>query len=309
MRALVLGAGGLGSYIGAVLARSGRDVTLLARGEHARSVSASGLSVVTPEERYSVSIPCVSDVADGEWDIVFVAVKAFSLNELAEDLVHVARSGTLVVPLLNGVSASRRLVEQGVPADQLVDGLAYVTAFRLSPGTIERSGAHQRLLFGSSTGASRSAAEQVAEWFTEGPIHAQVLDDIRPSQWEKMAVVCAVTVVCVLGGGSMGAARNSGDGRAFQREAIREVAAVARASGVSLPPDVGERVGGVLDSFPDDFYPSVVHDLRHERRTEIDELCGEIVRLGREFGVPIPLHLATTEQVLATAEGSGAPGF
>lgn len=303
MTGLVLGAGGLGSYIGAVLARSGRDVALLARGEHAHAVATSGLSVVTPEESYQVSIPCVPGVGAGDWDVVFVAVKAFSLDELAEDLVRVAGTGALVVPLLNGVGVSGRLVERGVPADQLVDALAYVTAFRLSPGTIERSGTHQRLLFGSSTGASRAAAERAAAWFSDSPVQTQVLDDIRPAQWEKMAVVCAVTVVCVLGGGTMGAARKARGGQDLQRDAIQEIEGVARGLGISLPRDVASRVGDVLDGFPDDFYPSVVHDMRHDRRTEVDELCGEIVRLGREVQVATPLHAAATHRVHETNPG------
>jgi 2-dehydropantoate 2-reductase len=295
MRVLVIGAGGLGSYVGAVLARAGHDVALMARGEHARAIEAHGLEVRAQDEAFVTRPRCVAP--DGEpagADVVFVAVKAYSLEEVAPAIVSLARRGALVVPLLNGVDVSERLVVAGVPADRLVDGVAYLTAFRVAAGIIERRGMHQRLVVGSTTGRSAGSLEVVRELFEGTAVEVIVADDIGIELWLKMAVVCSLAMICGVTGAAIGPIRTHEFGRDLQARAIAEVIGVGRGRGVSLPNDAADRVGATLDGFPDDFYPSVLHDLRSGRRTEMDALVGTVARLGRSVGIETPLADAAT---------------
>lgn len=309
-KVVVVGAGGLGSYIGAVLGRSGHDVTLVVRGAHADAIRARGLEVRAPEETFLTRPLCIApgDGAPGA-NVVFIAVKAYSLDEVSRSVVTLAEGGAIVVPLLNGVDVSKRLEAAGVPGDRLVDGVAYLTAFRTEPGVIERKGVHQRLVIGSTTGTGPEGLERVRTLFRSTPVELVVADDIRVELWLKMAVVCSLAVICGVTGDAIGPIRRHEFGRDIQARAIAEVLGVGRAQGVALPDDAEARVGGTLDAFPDDFYPSVLHDLRSGRPTEMDSLAGTIARLGRGSGAATPLADAATCAVslveARTQSGSG----
>lgn len=302
----MIGAGGLGSYVAATLARAGHDVSLVVRGAHGDAVRDRGIRVDAPDGSFVAHPHCVDpNGAIGPVDVAFVAVKSYSLGEVSGWLAALAAEGAVVVPLLNGVDVSRRLVASGVAPDALVDGVAYVTAFRTGPGRIERKGEHQRLIVGSSTGAGPQAIERLRTLFSETPVEIEIADDIRVALWQKMAVVCSLAMICGMTGSSLGPIRTHPFGASLQRRAIAEVLAVGRATGVPLPDDAEARVGATLDGFPDDFYPSVLHDLRSGRRTEMDDLAGVVARTGRVHGSEAPLAEAATCVVALVEDETG----
>ena len=295
MRIVVVGAGGLGSYVGALLARADHQVTLVARGEHLAAIRRSGLHVHTVAGDFDVQPECAASALELPGaDLTFVTVKAFSLDDVADQVAHLARAGSIVVPLLNGVTAGERLVERGVASDRLVEGIAYMTAFVTEPGRVERRAEHHRLVVGSSTGSDPAAISLIAEAFHGTGVEIVASEDIAAELWMKMAVVCALCVLCGLTGKSMGPIRTHRLGADLQKRAIAEVTSVARARAVELPRDAELTVGAALDAFPPDFVPSVIHDLRSGRPTEMEELGGAIVRLARESDVDVPLHEAAT---------------
>lgn len=290
-----MGAGGLGSWVGAELARAGHDVALVARGEHRAAIGEGGLRVRSLEGDFTVRPRCVGSAREvPDADVALVAVKAYSLDEVAPQLAAVAGEGAVVLPLLNGVDVTERLARAGVPRQRLVDGVAYMTAFRTGPGEVERKGSHARLVVGSASGEAAAALETVVALFRGGPVSVEVARDIRVELWEKMAVVCSLSVICCLTDAAVGPIRAHRLGADVQARAIAEVLAVGRGRGVPLPSGSEEAVGAILDGFPEDFYPSVLHDLRSGRPTEMDALAGVLTRMGREAGVPTPLLDAAT---------------
>jgi 2-dehydropantoate 2-reductase len=308
LKTLVVGAGGLGSYVGAVLARAGHETVLLARGAHAQAISADGLEIRTPEETWRVRPGCVTpSQAAPEADLVILAVKSYSLDDVAPVVRQLAERGALVLSLLNGVDVSERMEATGVPGHRIIDGVAYLTAFRTAPGYIERKGRHQRLVIGSSTGAGRDALIRVREAFAGTGVAVETTDDIGAALWSKMAVVCSLSVLCGMTGSAIGPVRAHPLGASLQARAIREVLSVGRATGVGIPADAAATVGGILDGFPDDFYPSVLHDLRSGRRTEMEHLAGAVARIGLSVDVPTPLADAAT-CVVALVETRMAQG-
>ena len=288
MKIVVVGAGGLGSYIGAVLDQAGHDVTLVTRGAHRAAIEAHGLTVRSHAGDFVTHPRCVGSALEIEGaDLAFLVTKTYSLDEVAPQLAHLAAHGSGIVSLLNGVDAVERLAAHGIPGDRLADGVAYMTSFRVGPGVVERKAAHQRIVGGQ-------LADRVREAFADTIVGVEIADDVRVELWEKMAVVCVLSVLCAMGERNMGSVRAHPFGAELQRQAIAEVFAVARARGVPIPEEAEPRTGARLDEFPDDFFPSVIHDLNQGRRTEMDDLGGAIVRLGGAAGVPTPLHAAGT---------------
>ncbi|NNF13277.1 MAG: ketopantoate reductase family protein [Gemmatimonadetes bacterium] len=300
MKIVVVGAGGLGSYVGAVLSQAGHDVVLVTRGDHRTTIESDGLRVRSHAGDFVANPRCVGSALEIESaDLAFLTTKTFSVDDVAPQLAHLADLGAHVVSLLNGVTAIDRLVERGVPADRLADGVAYMTSFRVQPGVVERKAAHQRIVLGEGR-----AADIAAEAFDGTLVDIEVTAEVKVELWQKMAVVCSLSVLCALGDHNMGSVRGHIFGAELQRMAIAEVMSVGRAHGVLLPPDAEDRIDAILDDFPDDFFPSVIHDLNQGRRTEMDDLGGAISRLGRGAGVPTPLHDAGT-LVVQTAETAG----
>lgn len=290
MKVVVVGAGGLGSYVGAVLGRAGHEVTLVTRGAHRAAIEADGLRVRSHEGDFVTHPACVGSAEELEGaDLAFLVTKTFSLDEVAPQLVHLAERGSCVVSLLNGVTARERLAAHGVPEDRLADGVGYMTSFRVEPGVVERKAAHQKIVVGKG-----GCAGTVVEAFGDTIVEIEVADDVRVELWEKMSVVCSLSVLCALGERNMGSVRRHPFGADLQSMAIAEVLGVGRARGVPIPGDAETRIDETLDRFPDDFFPSVIHDLNGGRRTEMDDLGGAISRMGRETGVPTPLHDAGT---------------
>jgi 2-dehydropantoate 2-reductase len=299
MRVVVVGAGGLGSYIGAVLEQAGHDVVLVARGAHRAAIDAEGLKVHAHGRSFVSRPRCVASALELEGaDLAFLVTETFSLDEVAPQLVHLAEGGSDVVSLLNGVTARQRLVAHGVPQGRVTDGIAYMTAFRVAPGVVERKAEHHRIVVGDG-----DADDTVRRAFLDTDVAVEAAADIRVELWEKMAVVCSLSVLCALAERRMGPLRGHPLGADLQRAAIGEVLAVGRAHGVGIADAADGRIDATLDRFPDDFYPSVIHDLNEGRRTEMDDLGGEIARLGRSVGVPTPLHDAGT-MIVQLAEAS-----
>lgn len=290
MKVVVLGAGGLGSYVGAVLGQAGHEVTLVARGAHRAAIEADGLRVRSHEGDFVTRPACVTSALElNGADLAFLATKTFSLDEVAPQLVHLAEGGSCIVSLLNGVTARERLAAHGVPEDRLADGVAYMTSFRVEPGVVERKAAHQKIVVGEG-----ACADTMVEAFRDTIVEIEVADDVRVELWEKMSVVCSLSVLCALGERNMGSVRRHPFGADLQSMAIAEVLTVGRARGVPIPTDADARIDETLDRFPDDFFPSVIHDLNGGRPTEMDDLGGAISGMGREAGVATPLHDAGT---------------
>lgn len=291
MKVVVVGAGGLGSYVGAVLAHAGHEVTLVTRGAHRDAIEERGLEVRSHAGDFHVDVRCVSSALEVDRaDLAFLVTKTFSLDEVAPQLVHLAERGAGVVSLLNGVTASERLAASGIAREVVADGVAYMTSFRIAPGVVERRADHQRIVLDAAAGP----LERVREAFAGTLVAIESVGDIRVELWEKMAVVCALSVLCALGERNMGSVRGHPFGEALQRAAIAEVLDVGRATGVPIPTGSDARIDATLDRFPDDFFPSVIHDLNEGRPTEMADLGEEVSRLGREHGVPTPLHDAGT---------------
>ena len=312
-RVFVLGAGGLGGYLGAVLHRGGATVHLVARGAHLEAMRADGLRVVEGAAATVEAIP-VSTVLPpvGAGDLVLLTVKAHALQSVGPSLAVAAEAGAWIVPLVNGVDALPRLREGGVPPQRTILGVAYVTAFRTAPGTVERRGDHGRLVVGLSgegtqptSSSALDAFGSVSRILNASRIEVVESPHIELEAWKKMLVVTALVGGCLVGAGGIGRVLEEPQGRREVRGLVAEAARVARASGIDLPVEVEAAAFERVCAFRSDFRPSLIHDLESGVPTEVDALNGAIVRMGTGFGVPTPLHERAV-QMVRSAEAAGA---
>lgn len=294
MRFAILGAGGVGGYYGGLLARNGHDVCVLARTSNLLALQERGLEIRTPGDAFTVRVQASDNVKDfGAVDCALVAVKNYSLAEIAPAAAFLAEQGALIVPLLNGVEVVEQLVAHGVPQAQLVGGLTAISVVRTAPGVFERRSPFQRVVLGESTKSQperKQRIDAIAQAFREAGVETNVSADITADLWRKFAFIASMAAACGLSRTAIGPLRATGLGRLLIERAVREVISVARARKVALADDEADRAMKVIDGLPEAMKPSLLIDLEAGRPTEIEDLSGAVSRLGKASGVETPVH-------------------
>lgn len=311
MKIAVVGAGGVGGYFGAALSRAGHEVRLLARGEHLAAIRAGGLRVKDPAEEWTASVAATDDPAAlSPAEIGIVAVKSYSLAEVAEVLRALARTGAVILPLLNGVETFETLVRLGVPPPSVLCGLAEISVDRTSPGLITRRSDFRRIVVGERSGGSSQRAEGIAAILRDSGADVRVSDSVIVDLWAKLVLMGTIAAACGLARTNIGAVRQAPLGRKLFERAAAEIIAVARARGISLREDEQRRVLDRVTALPAGFKPSLLLDLERGGRNELDALSGAVSRFGAESGVPTPIHDTATAAFSAasgvTAEAAEA---
>jgi 2-dehydropantoate 2-reductase len=292
MRVLIVGAGGVGGYFGAKLARGGVPVTMLARGAHLAAIQRDGLRVRSAVEGESVArVTAVADVVgQPPADVVLFCVKAFDTETAAAAIRPVIGPDTAVVSLQNGVDNEEAL-ERILGPGHAVGGVAYVFATIEAPGVIaHRFAGH--LVFGELDGRPSPRLDALRAACDAAGVRAELSSDIRHALWHKYLMISAQAGMTSLARAPIGVIRAVPESRLMYRRIVEELAALARASGVALGADVVDAVMKAADGLAAEAYSSLHHDLTQGKRLELEALHGHAVRLGERSGVPTPMVFA-----------------
>jgi 2-dehydropantoate 2-reductase len=292
MRVLVVGAGGVGGYFGARLARAGTAVTFLARGAHLEAMRRVGLRIRSAVDgEWVVEVEAVADVAGRPAaDVVLFCVKSFDTETAAAAIRPVVGPDTAVVSLQNGVD-NEAILERALGPGHAVGGVAYVFATIESPGVI----AHRlagRVVVGELDGRPSPRLERLREAFARAGVPADVVADIRRALWEKYLMISAQAGTTALARTPIGVIRAVPQTWRMYRTIVEELAAVARAAGVPLGDGAVDAIVKTAEGLAPEALSSLYHDLVHGRRLELEALHGHAVRLGERLGVPTPTVFA-----------------
>lgn len=288
MRILIIGAGGVGGYLSARLAQAGRDVTVVARGEHGRKLREQGLVIDGPSGRETIPLPAVvEDVAalTGRFDLVLIAVKWPELERACDPLPNLIAVSGVVAPMLNGLS-SEDVVARYVGAQRTLAAVAYMSAGITSPGGIYVHG-NTRIGLSAYRPGQEPELDTVGRMFTESGVPVQRTDDYRAMLWQKMVWNAPLNAICALTRKPAGVCVDLAE--ALVRRAMGEVVAVAAAEGVTLPsPLIDAMIATTRRDFPLT-EPSMLQDVRKGRPTEVDILQGEVIARASQHGVDVPV--------------------
>jgi len=300
MKIAVVGAGGVGGYVGGCLARAGHEVAMLARGEHLSAIRAKGLEVREPEGSARVQVRASDAVADlAGADIALVAVKSYSLPEAAPAVRTLTESGAVALPLLNGVEAVDSLIDRGVPRDRILAGLIMISAARVAPGVVERKSTFRSAVVGEPGGGASPRAEAAAAALREASVETRVSGEVAVDLWKKFLFIATVSAGCGLARAAVGAVREAPYGRLLFERAAAEVGAVGRARGVALPQAEENNVLKTIDGMAPALKPSFLLDVERGGPNELDILSGAVARYGRAVSVATPIHDAVVAALTA----------
>jgi 2-dehydropantoate 2-reductase len=304
---MVVGAGSVGGFFGAHLAKNNPNVSFLLRPRTLEAVKRHGLMIKSAKGNFTVHPPAASDPRElAPPDLIILAVKAYDLDEVMAQLEPVLTERTVMLTLQNGIDTEDRIIAR-LHRDSVVGGVAFIYSKIVAPGVIEhykRGG----VAIGELMGHKSERVLQIAEIFKQAGISCQLSDDIRKSKWEKMCWNCVFNPLTVLIDDKVAKALDHPEMAGVIRQIVGEVMAVSAAVKVPLAPDMAEKVVKWTQELRD-IHTSMYDDWKAKRPTEIDYLNGYIVRMGRELGIPTPVNEALTAMVKAITEREPAgPG-
>lgn len=310
----VMGGGAVGSYYGGLLAKSGVSVTMVGRPRHVDAIRAQGGVRVTSRD-FDFVAPVKASIeisALEECDLILLTTKTGDTEFVAGQLAHVLSSDACVLVFQNGIDGADRAAAhiKGL----VVPAVLFVSCQMESPGHVHHNGRGDIVLGDrdpSAPGARerREKLDDSAAMFRAASVHATVEDDIRPTQWSKLAMNCAYNALSALGRSRYERLVANEASRSIMRQVTEELVATAHADGVPL--DLETTVRRVMDlaSGVPQAISSTAQDITARRLTEIDDLNGFVVRRATALGVPVPVNATLVRLVRLLEAAPFDPAF
>jgi len=305
VRIVIAGAGAIGGYIGARLARVGTDVVLFARGPHLRAMQERGLRVVSPDGDFVVKPEVASDLnAIGQADVIVLGVKAHGLTTLAPQLRPLFGPDTVVVSTQNGIpwwyfqnyggeldGLSLETVDPGgaiaaaIEPRRVVGSLAYFSTDIAEPGVIHHTEGN-RISFGEPDGTRSERTKKIAETLIAAGFRCPVTTRFRHEIWVKLLGNVAFNPLSALTGATLVEMVRHPDVSQVVRTLMAETEAVAARLNIELPISIDQRMAGAGKVGA--HKTSMLQDLEAGRPLELEAIVGAVVELGDRLGVAMP---------------------
>ena len=305
MRFVIAGAGAIGGYIGARLAKAGADVVLFARGPHLRAMEERGLRVVSPDGDFEVRPAVTGDLSTiGTADVVFLGVKAHGLTTLAPGLRQLYGPNTVVVSTQNGIPwwyfhghggelDGLRLehvdpggvIASSIEPERVVGSLAYFATDIAEPGVIHHTEGNKMSL-GEPNGTRTERTKALADALIAAGLRCPVTTRFRHEIWVKLLGNVAFNPISALTGGTLEQLVRHTGTAALVREIMTETEAVAGKLGIELSISIDQRMAGAEKVGA--HKTSMLQDYEAGRPMELEAVVGAVVELGSRLGVSMP---------------------
>jgi 2-dehydropantoate 2-reductase len=307
----VMGAGAVGSFYGAMLARAGHAVTLIGRPAHVQAIQRDGLQLEMGGQRLAVPLDASSDPAAlAGADLVLCCVKSGDTEAAALQMAPHLGPATVLMSLQNGVDNAAKLARH-VPC-RVVPTVVYVAVALGGPGVVRHFGRGD-LAIGAMPGGTQSSVPEwptlqaVVDFFAGAQVPVRIVPDVAVELWAKLLVNCAYNAISALAQMPYARLAALAEIRALQQDIVREVTAVAAACGVVLPLQASlDAVAKIALGMPRQL-SSTAQDMARRKPSEIDHLNGFIARRGAELGVPTPVNRTLHALVKLMESGYEAP--
>lgn len=301
MKYLIIGAGGTGGCIGAYMTEAGKDVTLIARGKHLQRIKENGLKIETVwKGNYTVSPINVCDMEhyQEQPDVIFVCVKGYSLEDTVSFINRVAHKNTVVIPILNIYGTGGKL-QKMLPKLLVTDGCIYISANIKEPGTLLMHGEIFRIIYCVRNNSEyKPVLKQIEQDLKESNIQGLLSDDIRRDALQKFSYVSAMAACGLYYDAEALQMQKPGEIRETFVELIKEINELATAMEIYFTEDIVQINLDILDKLNPTASTSMQRDIAQGKKSEIDGLIFEVVRMGEKYGVPVQTYKKIAEKFI-----------
>ncbi len=278
----VMGAGAVGCYYGAMLARAGCSVTLIGRPQHVEAVQRSGLRLETKafDEQVKMRATAQPDGVRGA-QLVLFSVKSPDTEAAGKALAPHLDPEAAILTLQNGVDNAERL--SATLGREVIPAVVYVATEMAGPGHVRHHGRGE-LVIGRA-----AASDAIAAAFKSAGVPVEISGNAIGALWAKLIVNSAYNALSAITQLPYGRLVQGAGIPKIMQDVVDECLAVARAAGVTVPGDMHDATRRIAQTMPGQ-YSSTAQDLSRGKKTEIDYLNGFVVRKGEALGVPTPVN-------------------
>ena len=291
----VMGAGAVGCYYGAVLARAGHQVTLICRPQHAEAIRGAGLRLQTSssDELIKLKASTEADAVRGA-ELVLFSVKSTDTEAAGKAMAPHLERDAAIVTLQNGVDNAERLAT--TLGREVIPAVVYVAVEMAGAGHVRHHGRGE-LVIGRGAGS-----EAIVAAFGAAGVAVEISDNVAGALWAKLIVNSAYNALSAITQLPYGRLVQGERVPDVMRDVVDECLALAQASGVKVPGDMHEAVRRIAQTMPGQ-YSSTAQDLARHKKTEIEHLNGFVVRKGNALGVRTPVNRVLLALVKALEAG------
>ncbi len=305
MRTLIAGAGAIGGYIGACMAKAGQDVTLFARGPHLKAMRENGLRVLSESGDFQVHPQLIGDLTGaGSFDVIYLGVKAHGLTSLAPSLTPLIAENTTVVSTQNGIpwwyfqtGAGEQtglhlesvdpggVIGAAINPARVVGSLVYLGTEIVEPGVIRHTEGN-RISLGEPDGSRSDRLRAIAADLIAAGLRAPVTTRMRNEMWVKLLGNVAFNPLSALTRATLAQMARDPGVCNLVRSIMGEVESVAGKLGMDLPISIDQRIAGAEKV--GEHKTSMLQDLEAGRPMELEPVVGAVVELGEKLGIDMP---------------------
>jgi 2-dehydropantoate 2-reductase len=299
LRVAVLGPGGVGGFLAAMLAREGSAVLVLAGDGTSHAIAQSGLRLESARfGNFDVAVRTAPRLTDGV-DACLITVKATQLRDAVDRIPASALGAALVVPFLNGVEHVD-LLRAIYPPASVAPATIRIETTRAAPGLIRQTSPFASVEL-AARDQNRDRVESLAAHLQASGLDVRIREDEAAMLWDKFALLAPMALLTTLERANAGAIRTRRRQEAIAL--IGEVVAVAAADGVEID---RQAVLHLLDSVPESMESSMQRDQAAGRPLELDALGGALLRRAAKAGIEVPVTRRVVGELQARS-GRPAP--
>lgn len=308
MKICIFGAGAIGSYLGAEIARTGADVTLIARGLHLKAMQSNGLIVRKSAEEFSINLPCTENPAElEEQDFIIITLKAHSVPKICNLIPPLLGPNSTIVTASNGIPwwyfyklagpwtnyrvnavDPKNIQWQVLRPERVIGTVVYPAVEIVNPGIVEVQShvGQNRFPIGEPDGERTDRVQTLSSLMINAGFKAPVRKNIRSDIWIKLWGNLAFNPISALTGATLENIVQDTGTSALARSMMLEAQTLAEKLNIRFNIDVNKRIQGA--GAVGAHRTSMLQDFQQKRPMEIDALVGAVSEIGRLVGVPTP---------------------
>jgi len=303
----VYGIGGVGGYFGGRIAHKiskgnrAVQVYFIGRGEHLKAIQQQGLNLITEKEEFI----CFPNIATDNIrhiptpDLYLLCVKRYDLDNAVASISKNISADTIILPLLNGVDiyeSIRTNLQKAIVSPACV----YISSNIEKPGTIRQRGANKHIIFGKDPRYLNYNYEYLIKFFNEMGISNTWYDNPYPAIWEKYIFIAAFSLMTAYSGKTIGGVLADDKLKSMTENIMKEVVLVGKTKNIDFKQDVVEKTLQKVQNFPYETKTSFQRDYeKGNSRNEGDIFGGTLIRLAKEYNVPIPTITKVYRELMA----------
>ena len=297
MNILIVGAGGVGGYYGAVLMKAGVNVSFLVTPRSLPILQSKGLTVKSKGEVWNFRPPVSTNPEElCPCDLIIIAVKRYDTDKVLDTIQPVVTKDTIILTIQNGIDGEEDILRR-FPDANVLGGVAFLASKIEEPGVISHIGAGS-LGIGELDGSESERVQSIVNLFKNAGVPTKLSKNILKTKWEKLCWNSVFNPLSVILNGPLDNILDSKDALDVAFRIFEEIRAVAEKKGIIIDSGLMDEQINVTQKLRG-YHTSMFEDFSKGKPTEIDYFNGYVCREGVRSNVATPVNYTVTSLVKA----------